>query len=113
MKRDPDAPKAADILSAMLDPENMPERVNGPLTTPDEQLAEKAAVVNALREAKVMVGCVGCGANVQLNDDVAMCTCGGFVCASCQRVETEGECEHELSDFVKRMREQDGDDDPS
>lgn len=43
--------------------------------------------------------CAGCGINVPILE-AAMCQCGGFVCAACQRIEEEGTCDHQPPDAV-------------
>jgi hypothetical protein len=66
------------------------------------ELAEATA---ALREAmtdyeKIRTLCVGCGQDAPLLE-CEPCECGGFVCAPCRKVETEGECHHDVPRYAE------------
>lgn len=67
--------------------------------SPEEQLAAREALVKGLQgDVEIRTLCVACGSHIAVRD-AAPCTCDGFVCAACQRVEPEGVCDHEPPDF--------------
>lgn len=86
-----------DLLAAMMKPENLPQRTDVEFTPVDEAVAVGEKVREAVASGKVLVTCIGCGGHKPILS-VALCDCGGFVCPACQRVETDGECEHEVSE---------------
>ena len=66
---------------------------------------ESAEATVALKSAfedhmnKVRTLCIGCGQDAPLFKTKA-CVCGGFVCESCERIDTDGECTHERPAFL-------------
>jgi|SRR5262245_9432875 len=92
MKPHPDL-NIADMLRALLAPENLPDRVGGGATM-EERLYTKEKTVEFVTMGNVKVLCTGCGLMVHISE-ATVCECMGFVCNHCRALETEGICEHE------------------
>ena len=100
MIRHPDFPNPETILKEMIGGEHMPKRMSGPPET-DAERAESMEHLHRIAQDpnNIRIMCIGCGSDVPMLES-ACCQCGGFVCASCQRVEEDGVCEHlPLGDF--------------
>jgi hypothetical protein len=99
MKRNPDITvpmMLQDMLKATSsdDSGTTMHRLDGQ-ETPEERTEAREKVARIISAGGVRTKCIGCGADTQVDESVAICVCGGFVCAACQRVEEEDICNHE------------------
>jgi hypothetical protein len=111
MIRKTDAPPFEEILKAMSDPENLPRKLGGRGETDTERLEAKAALLRITADPdKIRAVCIGCSDDMPMRE-AAMCECGGFVCAACQRLEEEGVCDHQKPALLDGVPEDEDDDD--
>jgi hypothetical protein len=86
-------------------------RLGGPPETPEEKEEARLALQRCLDKPDgdgVRTLCVGCGEDMPVDDTMAFCVCGGFVCEACQRVEDDDVCNH---DNPHAMLDEDDEDD--
>jgi hypothetical protein len=98
MIQHPSFPGAEEIFREMTSGQNMPKRCDGQPETDEERRAVQAHVRELAKDPdQIRILCIGCRCEVPLLQSAA-CACGGFVCASCQRVEEDGICDHNDED---------------
>lgn len=87
-------------VALMLNPESLPDR---PGASPKDQVEAKERILQTVAEHGAdqvfRTICAACEAEVSVFQ-TAICQCGGFICAACQRIEGEGTCDHERPAFL-------------
>jgi hypothetical protein len=75
-------------------PDGLIEKDGRPVDVREDAAAKEALIRIAQDPKNITVHCVGCGGTCELLQSLC-CACGGFVCPSCVRVETDDECDHQ------------------
>lgn len=100
MKPHPELTSQA-ILDQMVQPGTIETiKAVGRTETPEEKAAAQEAFTRILKDIanKVKAVCVACETASPILE-MKMCECGGFVCKTCEALEDEGKCEHEVPSF--------------
>lgn len=94
MKQHPEL-TIADILKGMSSAGQVTKPGGAPIPQAEQVEATIALHTAAADPAtKVQVKCNACDTVVPILESTP-CVCGGFICAHCRAIETEGECNHE------------------
>jgi hypothetical protein len=96
-----------DVLKEVMGSDQQVKAVNREMSameSAEATVAMKAAFADHMTKVRTM--CIGCEADVPLFT-TKFCVCGGFVCEACQKIEVDGECNHERPAWIPSPDEDD------